>query len=733
MPDYPPGADLTVPAANAAPARDRDAGVAVPNAGALLAILRRHFWVWLLVTTAIPLAGIVAIERIPREYTATGALIYEPNEFKAQALQSVLREGPTTEATLASQAEILQSLHIAQRVAEQGHFEDLPEFIAALRPLPWWRARLTTPPAPPDPAVYGPFLDANREAMLLAVQRALHARSLRFSRVLEVTFTAHDPLVAAAAVNAAMDVYIKDQYAAKAAAARKATEHLRAQAATLRRDTEAREAEIADYRARHHLFQGMHADLDAEQVSHLSEMLAQARGELANADARLDAARGRAGAGAQAAIAPSVERLRAQQDQLAAQAQTRQERLGVNHPEALGLRRQADAAHASLAAEVARVVASIGTERRAAQDRVASLEANLRAAQEQADQAAMAQIALNAKQRDADAIRAQLQAVLLQIQDTAQKAATETAEAHEITTALPPSQPSWPQSGPMTGAAGIAGIVFGLLAVYLRHTLDNTVNGGTDARSVTGLPCFALLPEVPKRALGHLRIEDYVARRPLTAFAEQIRGLRAGLWFGAHRPRVIAIAAARPGEGKTLLTLSLGRSAQLTGEKVLLIECDLRQPKFARIFGADGDAGLSDLLRGQAGLPDVVRADPVTQLDYIHAGKPGADMLSLFMSDAMTRLLAGVRDAYDLILLDTPPIQAMSEARVVAAIADAVLLCVRWRATPRAVLRLAMDLLRETHANVVGTVLTRVDPRAHVRSGEADAEIYHRRYRRYYR
>ena len=732
MPDYPPGADLTVPAANAVPARDRDTRAAVPNLGALLAILRRHFWVWLLTTTLVPLAGIVAIERIPREYTATGALIYEPNEFKAQALQSVLREGPTTEATLASQAEILQSLHIAQRVAEQGHLERLPEFNAALRPLPWWR-RLTPPPEPLDPGMYGPFLDPNREAMLLAVKQALHAKSARFSRVLEVTFTAHDPLVAAAAVNAAMDVYIKDQYAAKASAARKATEHLRTQAATLRRDTEAREAEIADYRAKHHLFQGMHADLDAEQVSHLSEMLAQARGELANAEARLDAARGRAGAGAQAAIAPSVERLRAQQDQLAAQAQTRQERLGVNHPDSLGLRRQANAARQSLSAEIERVVASIGAERRAAQDRVAALEANLRAAQEKADLAAKAQIHLNARQRDADAIRAQLQAVLLQIQDTAQKAATETSEAHEITTAVPPAQPSWPNAGPMTAAVCFAGIVFGLMAVYARHLLDNTVNGGSDARSVTGLPCFALLPEVGKRALGHLRVEDYVARRPLTAFAEQIRGLRAGLWLGAHRPRIIAIAAARPGEGKTVLTLSLGRSAQLAGEKVLLIECDLRQPKFARIFGADGEPGLAEVLRGAAELADVVRADEKTGLSYIPAGKPGGDMLKLFMSDGMTRLLASVRDAYDLILLDTPPIQAMSEARVTAAIADAVLLCVRWRNTPRAVLRHAFELLRESHANVAGTVVTRVDPRAHVHSGAADAEVYHRRYRAYYR
>jgi Mrp family chromosome partitioning ATPase len=108
-------------------------------------------------------------------------------------------------------------------------------------------------------------------------------------------------------------------------------------------------------------------------------------------------------------------------------------------------------------------------------------------------------------------------------------------------------------------------------------------------------------------------------------------------------------------------------------------------------------------------------------------------VLALFMSAAMGRLLATVRADYDLVLLDAPPVQAMTEARVVAAIADATLLCVRWRSTPRAVLRHALDLLEEAHAHVAGTVLTRVDPRAHVRSGYADAEVYHRRYRPYYR
>jgi succinoglycan biosynthesis transport protein ExoP len=331
-----------------------------------------------------------------------------------------------------------------------------------------------------------------------------------------------------------------------------------------------------------------------------------------------------------------------------------------------------------------------------------------------------------------------LQAVLDRMQQTAQQAAVESSEAHEISQAVPPDQPSSPRLAQAMAAASAAGIFLGLMLVYLLHLADNTLHGGEEVRTVTGLPCFALIPEVGGRALGHLKVHDYVARRPLTAFAEQVRALRAGLWLansltGNGPPRIIAITAARPSEGKSVLTISLGRSAQMSGARILAIECDLRQPSFIRRFGGSGGPGLAEILKGEAAWRDTVQDDPLTGMGYIASGKPSGDVLGLFMSDAMGVLLSEVRQAYDLVLLDAPPIQAMTEARAAAAAADATLLCVRWRSTPRATLLTALEMLNDAHAKVIGAVLTRVDPRAHLRSGYAGAEVYHRRYKSYYR
>ncbi len=178
---------------------------------------------------------------------------------------------------MASQAEILQSLHIAQRVAERGNLFDNPEFNAALSPpglLHRFQLELRnllgmeTDAAPDDP-VYGPVLDPTRDRTMLAVKDRLHASPVRFSHVIEVTFVADDPVVAAAAVNNAMDAYIKDQYAAKHRLVETATELLEKEAADLRRQVRQAEERISSYRGEHAMSQGMHAATGNEEITHL--------------------------------------------------------------------------------------------------------------------------------------------------------------------------------------------------------------------------------------------------------------------------------------------------------------------------------------------------------------------------------------------------------------------------------------------------------------------------------
>ena len=715
-------------------------------------MLRRHQWRLIASVLLIPLAAALALHATTPRYTATGTLLYDPPAYRMAELQSILRADPISDDVMASQAEVVHGLKIAERVATQLNLFDNPEFNRALRrrSLPAramgriaaWLAPVRAPPdAPPGaplgkppggPADFraaGPRLDDARNSVLLATGTA----TIRGSHVITVTFISQDRVLAAAAVNMVMDVYIKDQLAAKYRAVRKANEWLDARMAELRTQARGDEDRIAAYRAGHGMIQGMHAGLDAEQVSHLTEGLVSARADLAATEARLDAARGRAGAAAQAAIAPSVVQLRAQSDALRAQLQGLDTRLGPNHPDVINLRRQLADTDRAVASETARVVAATAAEAHAASERVATLEADMRQSRQAVDRNAQAQIPLDGMQREADAVRGLLQAVLGHIQETAQQAAVEAPDAHEISLALPPETPSSPRVGPVMAGAGASGLLFGLLLVYIAEVTDRSLRSGAEVRAALGLPCFALIPEVPPRRLGRMPVAAYAAMKPLSQFAEQLRALRAGLWMGTDRPRIVAVTAASPAEGKTSVTLALGRVAALGGERVCVLDCDVRQPSFGRLLQADGELGLTDLLAGHATDEQVIRQDVLSGMRYIAAGSPEANAFSLFMSEAMARLLQRLREQFDLVLLDAPPAQAMTDTRVIAGIADATLLCVRWRATPLGVAEHALALLGEAGANVIGVALTRVDARAHLRSGSADAEVYHPRYGGYFR
>jgi succinoglycan biosynthesis transport protein ExoP len=508
---------------------------------------------------------------------------------------------------------------------------------------------------------------------------------------------------------------------------------LERRAKELRDEVRRSEDQIAKYRIQKGLVEGMHARLDTEQISLLTEELVHSRNALAGAEGRLDAAGGRTGAAAQAAITPSVVQLRARQGQLAAQMQSMLGRLGPSHPDVQSLRAQLAEVDRSVAVEVAHAVAAIDAEVSADRERVASLEQDLLEVQGQLDRDSQAQIPLNALQRDAEASRGLLQSVLERIQQTAQQSAIETPDAHEISLALPPERPSFPRTWPIMAAAAAFGVVFGLLLVYLSELADRRFRSGDDIRTVLGLPCLALIPRIRRRALEHMSIDEYAARKPLSALAEQLRSLRAGLSLRPDRPHIVAITAALPAEGKTTVTRALGRLAAMNGERVIVLDCDIRQSSFAQFTQSRPGPGLVDFLQGRALPADIVCKDTTAGMDYIPAGTGEANALGLLMSATMSRLLQALRQDYDLVLLDAPPAQAVTDARIVAGLADATLLCVRWRRTPRDVVLNALDLLEQAHVNVVGAALTQVDVNVHVRSGYADAEVYLPRHGGYFR
>lgn len=568
-----------------------------------------------------------------------------------------------------------------------------------------------------------------------ALLRQLEVQVVRNSRVLQIRFTSEDPQLAAAVTNLAAELYIADQLDAKFDAVRRANEWLDGRIAALRSEVQRNEAQIAELRAQSGVRAGVSAGLGTEQISRITQDLVEARNVLAGAEARLNAARG-GGAGAADLTALGSANLvqqRVARDEARRELDRLAATLGSGHPDVRSAASRLAAAERAVGAETTRVLQALDAEARTARARVASLETSLREQEARLNATQGAEIRINALERETEAGRTLLRAVLERSQQTVSQTAIEKPDARVLSPATVPGVPSFPQPTLFVAAALALGLLFGLLLVWFLEQADSTIRSGDEIRSALGLPCLALVPMLRRGILGRHRVEDYVARKPLSPFSESMRTLRAALWLGSDPPRVVVITAARPGEGKTTTAIALARSAAMNGERVLLVDCDIRLPSVGKAFRAEGAPGVTDMLLGQADYEQIVRRDHLTGLDYIPAGAAEVHSLGLFMSEAMAGLLERVRREYDLVVLDAPPALAMADARVVARLADATLLCVRWRDTPRSVVRNSLALLEDAKARIVGAALTQVDAKTHRRSGYADSEVYHPRYSGYYR
>lgn len=676
-----------------------------------LLALRRRWRIILAATIIVPLLAMAALLLSPSGYTATGIVLYDPASAAIPGDSNNLPQNAANEdAVTASQTAIIASLPAATQIAAQLNLAASPEFNPSLRHHHFLR------PKPSSPA-----------EIAQAAQRALSVSVLPGSRILTVAFTSRNPQLAADAANLAMQLYLRHERDQSFAALTDAQDWLETHSATVQSQLDETEAQLVQARAAAGLVQGAQASLTTETASRLAAALVQAQADMAMNQARLQsAAAGGDAAAANAAIAPNLLPLRQKQADLAAQVQSLAAQYGPNYPALQDARSQLSAISGEISAESGRELDAAKADLAADRAQIFTLQTALDNARTQEQSEDEESAPIRALEQRAEAGQDMLRAMTQQAGQLAQDASLTKPDARILSTAAVPSTPNTPHLALILLAACGLGFCSGLLLAALRDALDTSLHSGSEIRTLTGLSCFALLPETSAPYQAALEA-------PFSLYAEQLRALRTGLGLTGGPCKIIAITAARPGEGKTTLSIALARSLAAAGLRVLAIDGDIRQPSFDPLFGTSGAKGLTDYLAGMATHEEVIIQDTLTGAKIIPSGTQAKAALSLFLSPALPNFLEQLREDYDVILIDAPPAFALAEGRVLARLADCALLCIRWNQTPRRILRAAITLLDEAGVTIAGTALTRVNPVAHQKSGYADAEMYHPRYGGYFR
>jgi capsular exopolysaccharide synthesis family protein len=276
--------------------------------------------------------------------------------------------------------------------------------------------------------------------------------------------------------------------------------------------------------------------------------------------------------------------------------------------------------------------------------------------------------------------------------------------------------------------ASVLGAIAGLLAMFVPEMTNRRIRSRNDLIGVTGVPVAGILPDV--RALRRARgPAGYIVNRPLTAYAEAFRNLRAYLAVPMSRDQsqIIAVTSAVPGEGKTMTSICLARTFAATGSQVVLVDCDLRRASASRYF-PKAKFGVAEVVQQSIPLEDALVHDGKSGIWFLAAGATRHVSGDLFVGDRIDELLRKLAERFDVVVIDTAPLLGFADARILASKADCVLHVVQWDKTPAAMVRAAAEILRQCHARVVGAVLNKVNMRRQARYGFADGSDYYHHY-----
>jgi succinoglycan biosynthesis transport protein ExoP len=684
-----------------------------------LLILRKHLWLILSFLLAVVTFVAIATFRMQSVYVATARIELDRENGNILPFQGTDSYDFMMDLDnyIETQSKILTSETLALQTIRNNGLSARPEF--------------SSPNGPSEAIAIGSLANQKRPPELGEFLGSLFVRRVPNSHLMDVSFESTDPQLAARIVNAHIASYIDQNYRSKYDATTRASTWLTDQLTELKiKVQKAEDARIAYERQNQIWTLDDKQNITSQRLADINKQLTDAQSERMKKESLYQFAKsGNLDAVPQIQSNAALADLIKKRSDASSAYTDALNQYGPNFPKVQRLQAQLKEFDQNIEKEKKNILDVLESDYREARQRETLLTQALDQQKAETNQMAEKLVEYNILKREAEANKTLYEGLMTKLKETAISQGLRSSNIRVVDPAMIPSTPARPARARNLALGFLVGLVGGIGLALLREYLDNTVKTPDDIETLARLPSLAVVPQfagseghATKRrflqghaANGHeKRIELVAQHLPKSLMSEAFRALRTSLLLSqaGHPPQVILVTSALPREGKTTAAANLAVTLAQLGDRTVLVDADLRKPGIGRLLnlGSGKYAGLSSYLAGVSSLDLVTVPHPaIPNLAAIPTGPLPPNPADLLSSHKFADAIAELRTKYKFIVIDSPPVMAVTDAVILSVQTDGVLLVVRSGETPKAAFTRTRDLLNSVKCRILGVVLNAVD------------------------
>lgn len=709
-------------------------------------VAMQNKWGILAFATLVAALAYLALQMVRPLYTANASIMIDARQLQLMGAQQGLLSNQTLdEAWTRTQMEVLNSPRLAVKVVQALDLEHNVLFescTSASGVLDRVRALLQRS-APPVACV-----PSEATAVKILLGTVMGFSNDRQSYIIKVSATLPDPDLAARIANAYAETYVDWQRDANRMVADKADAMLTPYLEQLRLRAAAADAAVEQYRQTHDLVQlragegnaGLGQTLRSQSLSQANTELSAVTGQLAEKQGLVQQIQALLRSGGQVdtispvLASPVIQALLGRHADLAGTLDELRTRAGNANPQVAAAQAQLARNEQQIRAGMDRTVAGLSGEVGALAARKAALAARVAGLESSVAAESRDGVMLQGLERAARADNSVYETLLVRLKQIGAERLVALGETKVVVEATTPDFPTFPKKRMMVAGAFLASLGIGTGLAFARNFLSRRFRNAEQVEDETGLLVLGLFPASRSRPA-----QDVVADAPFSLEAESVHSVLTQVCgprpqTGKRRGRVVLVTSALPGEGKTTFSVALGRSSMQSGLSTFVLDCDLRRPSLERaILGHEIPAGAGVDAAALSPAAVIARAsvDARSGMRFLPLPHYVPNPRGVLAWPGLPNLLEELRAQYDLIVLDTPPVLAVSDVLQLGPLADQVLMVIDWRGTPRPAVAAAVRVLQRSGMPATGAVISKVNLRRYAKAGPSDMP-YLKHYRGYH-